>query len=117
MAKRMLLPDPCPSCKAVKLDDKMFSWHGTTSDGRPAGDVQFWIACAACGARFGRGVGGLLTTPEVAAEYGRQRMQEITARYRMVMDRRAREAVEMAATANSSQGAEPPAELPGDERL
>ena len=72
MAKRVLLPDPCPSCKAVELDDKMFSWHGTTSDGRPAGDVQFWIECAACGEdpipHFGRIYPSTATFAEVRGD-------------------------------------------------
>ena len=58
---------------------------------RPGG-VRTWIECAACGTRFGRGAGGVLTTPEAAAEYERQRSQELAARHRARMERRAREA-------------------------
>ena len=94
MPKRMLLPDPCPSCGAVELEDMMLSWHGTTADGRAVGDVQFWVECAACGTRFGRGAGGVLTTPEAAAEYQREQARVMSAKIEAVYARRAREAAE-----------------------
>jgi hypothetical protein len=113
VSKLMLLPDPCPACGAVELDSRMLSWHGTTPDGRPAGGVKLWVECAACGTRFGRGAGGVLTTPEAAAEYERQRSQELATRYRAVMDRRAREAAERAVAAGRAPEAEPSAAADG----
>jgi hypothetical protein len=103
----MQLPDPCPTCGAVELDDRMLSWHGTTLDGRPVGDVKLWVECAACGARFGRGAGGMLTTPEVAAECQREQARGMAAKIEAVYAQRARESAKRAATQGGAPDAEP----------
>ncbi len=113
MPKRMLLPDPCPACGAVELDSKMLSWHGRTPDGRPAGGMKLWVECAACGARFGRGAGGVLITEEAAAEYQREQARVMAAKVEAVYARRAREAAERAAAAGSAPDAEPVAAADG----
>lgn len=106
VGKRMLLPDPCPTCGAVELDSRMLSWHGYTPQGRPDGGVKHWVECVACGARFGRGAGGMLTTEEAAADYEREQMRVMAAKIDAVYARRAREASERLA----AQGGTPDAE-------
>ncbi len=105
--KRILLPDPCPTCGALELDYKMLSWHGRTSDGRPAGGMKRWVECAACGARFGRGAGGALTTEEAAAEYERVQARVMIAKIEEVFARRAKEAAERAAAHGGVPDSEP----------
>ena len=107
MPKRMLLPDPCPACGAVELDSRMLSWHGRTPDGRPAGGMKLWVECAACGARFGRGAGGVLTTEEAAAEYEREQARVMATKIEAVYARRAREAAARAAAQGGASDAEP----------
>lgn len=85
----------------------MLSWHGTAADGRPTGGVQLWIECAQCGERFGRGAGGVLTTPEAAAEYQQEQARVMTARIEAVYARRAREAAQREASASGAPNAAP----------
>ena len=114
MPKRMLLPDPCPVCGAVELDDKMLSWSGRTPDGQPAGGMRLWVECAACGARFGRGAGGVLTTEEAASEYQREQRRVMAAKIEAVYARRALEAAQRAVASGRAPETAPEISFDGE---
>lgn len=82
------LSEPCPACGAVALGDRVLSWHGTTAEGKPTGGMQWWVECAECKERFGRGADGALTTQEAAAEYEREQMRVTRAKIEAVFARR-----------------------------
>ena len=59
----------------------MVSWHGREPDGCPVGGIRRSLRCGVCGARFVRGPGDELISPEAADTLDRERQEQLRARW------------------------------------